>query len=314
MLVGTVVWETAKSETAGLDWRDTIILPVRLCKSETMRAYYVQPKPVARRHSVQAWYLLENANDTFRVVAYFPVLAESRCDASGIGRYADIILMRYVGGEEYVDETYVHVGNDEMGTYRRKRTISLSGEGNGGEKFPPFFHIRTAEPSHPDMLSWRTEDFRTYMRIWDVDPKCLCRKHLLGEHRELHGLWNILTVHGGTGGYSRHPETLRWVGKTKALHGRHEALVREMERRGYRHASPLDPMLAEGSSVQDSFIDEPAAQLLILKGKPCECPMSSRKLRQARARDTDTGSESARLPMRARHARGDDGFPGEEAS
>ncbi|NCS72473.1 MAG: pyrimidine dimer DNA glycosylase, partial [Candidatus Magasanikbacteria bacterium] len=31
------------------------------------------------------------------------------------------------------------------------------------------------------------------MRVWDIHPKYLCRKHLLGEHRELHGLWNILT-------------------------------------------------------------------------------------------------------------------------
>lgn len=50
------------------------------------------------------------------------------------------------------------------------------------------------------------------MRVWDIEPRFLCRQHLLAEHRELHGLWNILTKHGGTGGYSRHPETLRWVG------------------------------------------------------------------------------------------------------
>ncbi|MDD3940683.1 MAG: pyrimidine dimer DNA glycosylase/endonuclease V, partial [Candidatus Pacebacteria bacterium] len=29
------------------------------------------------------------------------------------------------------------------------------------------------------------------MRVWDIHPKDLCRKHLLAEHRELHGLWNI---------------------------------------------------------------------------------------------------------------------------
>ncbi len=109
------------------------------------------------------------------------------------------------------------------------------------------------------------------MRIWDIDPKRLCRKHLLGEHRELHGLWNILTVHGGTGGYSRHPETLRWVGKTRALHVRHEALVREMDRRGYRHASPLDASRATGESVQDVFIDSPGEQTRILSEKPCDC-------------------------------------------
>jgi len=73
------------------------------------------------------------------------------------------------------------------------------------------------------------------MRIWDVRPHRLCRKHLLAEHRELHGLWNILTVHGLKGGYSRHPETLRWIGKTLALYVRHELLVREFARRGYSH-------------------------------------------------------------------------------
>lgn len=111
------------------------------------------------------------------------------------------------------------------------------------------------------------------MRVWDVAPKCLCRKHLLGEHRELHGLWNILTKHKGTGGYSRHPETLRWVGKTKALYNRHEALVKEMLRRGYNHLSPLDKRLAKGSATQRAYIDPPARQKQILKAKPCECPV-----------------------------------------
>lgn len=109
------------------------------------------------------------------------------------------------------------------------------------------------------------------MRVWDVPPSILCRKHLLGEHRELHGLWNILVVHKGKGGYSRHPETLRWVGKAKALYKRHEALVKEMTKRGYRHASPLDARKATGSAVQRVYIDPPKRQLEILKNKPCEC-------------------------------------------
>ncbi len=113
------------------------------------------------------------------------------------------------------------------------------------------------------------------MRVWDVSPRTLCRKHLLGEHRELHGLWNILTKHKGVGGYSRHPETLRWVGKTKALYARHEALVKEMLRRGYNHLSPLDKRLAKGSATQRSYIDSPAIQKKILKKKPCECPARS---------------------------------------
>lgn len=106
-----------------------------------------------------------------------------------------------------------------------------------------------------------------------MGPEVLCRQHLLGEHRELHGLWNIL-VHGKAG-YSRHPETLRWVGKQAALHARHEELAREMERRGYRHASPLDAGLATGSAVQDELLDPLPRQRELLREKPCGCPLGS---------------------------------------
>jgi hypothetical protein len=107
------------------------------------------------------------------------------------------------------------------------------------------------------------------MRIWDVSPDELCRKHLLGEHRELHGLWNILTQ--GKVGYSRHPETLRWIGKEAALYARHEALVYEMTRRGYNHETPLDQSLALGGSVQDKFINSIKEQRELLRDKSCPC-------------------------------------------
>ena len=96
---------------------------------------------------------------------------------------------------------------------------------------------------------------------------------MLAEHRELHGLWNILTLHHGVGGYSRHPETLRWVGKEKALYKRHEALIKEFTVRGYRHYSPLDKSLATGSATQKVFINTPEEQLTILSQKPCDCPL-----------------------------------------
>ena len=93
------------------------------------------------------------------------------------------------------------------------------------------------------------------MRVWDIQPKYLCRQHLLGEHRELHGIWNILTKHKARGGYSHHPETKRWIGKQKALLARHEAQVAEMKKRGYQHRSPLDAKLATGQSKQKVFIN-----------------------------------------------------------
>jgi hypothetical protein len=107
------------------------------------------------------------------------------------------------------------------------------------------------------------------VRIWDLEPRLLCRAHLLGEHRELHGLWNILTL--GKTGYRNHPETRRWEGKLRALHLRHEALASEMLVRGYRHDSPLDPDLATGSALQDTYVDSPAEQRRILRDKRCGC-------------------------------------------
>jgi len=117
------------------------------------------------------------------------------------------------------------------------------------------------------------------MRVWDIHPKYLCRKHLLAEHRELHGLWNILTKHGGAGGYSRHPETLRWVGKQKALYNRHEILVKEFLRRRYRHHTPLNKRLATGAGKQNIFINTAEEQKIILKNKPCDCFLAKKKLK-----------------------------------
>lgn len=107
------------------------------------------------------------------------------------------------------------------------------------------------------------------MRIWDVPPAILCRQHLLGEHRELHGLWRILSE--GRAGYANHPETRRWRGKLAALYQRHDALVAEMVRRGYRHASPLDPRLATGEAIQHEYVDTPEEQMAILRAKGCAC-------------------------------------------
>jgi len=116
------------------------------------------------------------------------------------------------------------------------------------------------------------------MRIWDIHPKHLCRKHLLAEHRELHGLWNIITKHKCKGGYSCHPETLRWVGKLKALYDRHEALLKEFTRRGYKHLTPLDRRLAKGRGGQKTFLNTVLEQKIILRNKPCECFAYNKKI------------------------------------
>ena len=107
------------------------------------------------------------------------------------------------------------------------------------------------------------------MRIWDIEPKRLCRNHLLGEHRELHAIWTILNKNKR--GYANHPETLRWKGKLKALYCRHKNLVKEMKRRSFRHNSNLDVNLASGNRRQIKYVDSISKQIKILKAKSCEC-------------------------------------------
>jgi hypothetical protein len=110
------------------------------------------------------------------------------------------------------------------------------------------------------------------MRIWDIPPNRLCSKHLLGEHTELHAIWNILTQ--GKKGYSSHPETKRW--KLRALFHVHEEIVREMLARGYNHKSPLDKTPATGSRIQTVLIDPMERQIEILREKGCDCDLNNK--------------------------------------
>lgn len=102
------------------------------------------------------------------------------------------------------------------------------------------------------------------MRIWDVPAGYLNRGSLLGEHRELHGLRSIL-MHGKSG-YSRHPETLRWVGCLSGLDRRHELLAAEMRLRGYLDRTPIDAS-AETVRWPSSYVTEPAEQIRLLQSK-----------------------------------------------
>ena len=75
------------------------------------------------------------------------------------------------------------------------------------------------------------------MRVWEIKPERLCRKHILGEHVEIHAIWSI--INNRKEGYKNHPEVNRWRGKLKSLFLRHEELVKEMEKRGYSHKSVI---------------------------------------------------------------------------
>ena len=110
------------------------------------------------------------------------------------------------------------------------------------------------------------------MRIWDIPVSKLCRQHLLGEHRELHAIWTYLTTPKG-GSYRKHPETLRWFGREADLFARHDEQAWEMERRGYRHASPLrvQGVRLRRSRAPLPLVNTIREQRLLLKAKRCEC-------------------------------------------
>jgi len=73
------------------------------------------------------------------------------------------------------------------------------------------------------------------MRMWMVDPGEMCRQHLLGEHSEIHKhRHNFVKGHNISGrieGNAVEPE---------AMQERHDALVSEMLKRGYKHNSPYE--------------------------------------------------------------------------
>ena len=75
-------------------------------------------------------------------------------------------------------------------------------------------------------------------RMWMVDPKLLCRPHLLGEHREIHMIAG--SVNKGRRSLNLLKSMQRMgIIEIQNLHSRHDELVEEMNKRGFKHNSPL---------------------------------------------------------------------------
>jgi hypothetical protein len=119
------------------------------------------------------------------------------------------------------------------------------------------------------------------MRIWDLPPKILCRQHLLAEHRELHAIWSILTKNKK--GYSRHPETLRWQGKLKALYERHQAEVTEFQRSSSQLHTPLDTMRLPGREKTANLLSKAQKMPLFQQEKSRKRDKSSRLIKAEKA-------------------------------
>ena len=89
------------------------------------------------------------------------------------------------------------------------------------------------------------------MRMWMVEPDLLCRKHLMGEHVELHMLVGSLNKGKSVKGFVR-----GGLIEVQSVRDRHEQLASEMTRRGYNHKSPLpefNSFIAGSVNVADNI-------------------------------------------------------------
>ncbi|MBD1389571.1 hypothetical protein IC617_09030 [Neiella sp. HB171785] len=76
------------------------------------------------------------------------------------------------------------------------------------------------------------------MKIWDCYPAYLCQSMLVAEHRELHGLLQIVE-RGQTVDKSADPYIASWLDRPQAIAARHEQLVAEMRLLDIEHKSPV---------------------------------------------------------------------------
>ena len=72
------------------------------------------------------------------------------------------------------------------------------------------------------------------MRMWNVNPKIMCSKHLRGEHLEMHMFVGSINKGKSIKGY------LDGLVQVDNIISRHDELAHEMSLRGMNHQSPLD--------------------------------------------------------------------------
>ena len=109
-------------------------------------------------------------------------------------------------------------------------------------------------------------------RMWMVDPRIMCRQHLLGEHAELHMIAANIKLGRSLDGYIR----INAI-EPKSIKRRHDELAVELGLRGMEHKSPLDFWTEE---YQEITIDR-SASLKMLVGR---CPRCAGRLSSLNSR------------------------------
>lgn len=105
------------------------------------------------------------------------------------------------------------------------------------------------------------------MRMWMVPPRFMCRKHLLGEHVEHHMLVGSINKGLSMAGFVANN-----LLEPRSILTRHHELVQEMERRGYKHNSPLTSVDLSGLPAEHALaMVDGEASLLDLLGRCPDC-------------------------------------------
>lgn len=105
------------------------------------------------------------------------------------------------------------------------------------------------------------------MRMWMINPKLLCRKHLFGEHGEIHKF-----KHNFEKKHSINKRIEQGQIEPDSMEVRHDELASEMLRRGYNHKSPYSiPDLSYLSDNQRYFKVDRHKAILDLHNRCEEC-------------------------------------------
>ena len=102
-----------------------------------------------------------------------------------------------------------------------------------------------------------------------MNPRKICRNHLLGEHLELHKLAGCLKKGKNISGYLE-----KGFVDPSLLTVRHDELVAEMECRGFRHLSPVEGL---PKHVDRGYIDNKANALELARRCPKCRELNNRK-------------------------------------
>jgi hypothetical protein len=93
--------------------------------------------------------------------------------------------------------------------------------------------------------------------MWMVDPRIMCRQHLLGEHAEIHMFIGTISRGDSVQGYLE-----KGLLEIHNLYNRHDELVREMKRRNYRHDSAMSMKWKQARILGSIHKDKNLKQLI----------------------------------------------------